>query len=70
MTDVERLLWHSLRAKQISGHRVRRQYAIGKYIADFACVEQQIVIELDGGQHQEQLEYDEQRTSFMRQHGW
>jgi very-short-patch-repair endonuclease len=70
MTDVERLLWHSLRAKQIGGHRFRRQYAIGKYIADFACVEQQIVIELDGGQHQEQLEYDEQRTSFMRQHGW
>jgi hypothetical protein len=36
---------------------------------DFACIERQIVIELDGGQHQEQLEYDEQRTEYLRQHG-
>ncbi len=70
MTDVERLLWHALRAKQIDGNRFRRQHPIGKYITDFACVEKKIVVELDGSQHQEQLEYDEQRTNFMKQHGW
>ena len=70
MTDAERLLWRALRGKQLNGYRFRRQHPIGKYIADFACVEQKIVIELDGGQHQEQLEYDEQRTAFLRAHGW
>ena len=54
----------------MSGHRFRRQHPIGQYIADFACIEQKIVIELDGGQHQEQLVYDEQRTVFLRTHGW
>jgi very-short-patch-repair endonuclease len=70
MTDVERLLWQSLRGKQINGHRFRRQHPIGKYIADFACVEQRLVVELDGGQHQEQLEYDQQRSEFLRLQGW
>lgn len=67
MTDVEQLLWRALRGKQIGGNRFRRQHPIGKYIVDFACIERQIVIELDGGQHQEQLEYDEQRTEYLRQ---
>lgn len=70
MTDAERLLWHELRARQINGHRFRRQHPIGQYIADFACIEQKIVIELDGGQHQERLEYDELRTEFLKQQGW
>ena len=70
MTDAERLLWRALRGKQLNGHRFRRQHPIGQYIADFACVEQKFVIELDGGQHQEQFVYDEQRTAFLRKHGW
>ena len=70
MTDVERLLWQALRGKQLNGHRFRRQHPIGKYIADFVCIEQKIVIELDGGQHQDQSGYDEQRTAFLRTGGW
>ncbi|MBI3901939.1 MAG: endonuclease domain-containing protein [Nitrosomonadales bacterium] len=70
MTDAERLLWRALRGKQLNGQRFRRQHPIGQYIADFACIEQQIVVELDGGRHQEQLAYDEQRTTFLRLHGW
>ncbi len=70
MIDVERLLWQAIRGKQLNGHRFRRQHPIGHYIADFACIEQKIVIELDGGQHQEQLEADEQRTDFLREYGW
>jgi very-short-patch-repair endonuclease len=70
MTDVERILWRSIRDKQIGGHRFRRQHPIGKYIADFACIEQMLVIELDGGQHQEQIAYDEQRTAFIQAQGW
>jgi very-short-patch-repair endonuclease len=69
MTDVERLLWRALRYKQLGGHRFRRQHPIGRYIADFACIEQKLVIELDGGQHLEQLVYDEQRTAFIQAQG-
>ncbi|MEQ1527421.1 MAG: endonuclease domain-containing protein [Gallionella sp.] len=70
MTDVERLLWQSLRGKQINGYRFRRQHPIGKYIADFACVEQRLVVELDGSQHQNQLAYDEQRSLYLQEQGW
>ena len=70
MTDVERMLWQALRSKQFGGYRFRRQHPIGRYIADFACIEQKIVIELDGGQHQEQLAYDNQRTAFIQAQGW
>ncbi|MBI4808120.1 MAG: endonuclease domain-containing protein [Nitrosomonadales bacterium] len=70
MTDAERLLWQALRYKQLAGHRFRRQFPIGRFIADFVCVEQKLVIELDGGQHQDQVAYDEQRTFFLRQNGW
>jgi very-short-patch-repair endonuclease len=70
MTDVERLLWHALRGRQLNGHRFRRQHPIGSYIADFACIEQQLVLELDGGQHQEQAQYDERRTAYLQVHGW
>ena len=65
MTDVEQILWLALRGKQLNGHRFRRQHPIGHYIADFACIEQQLVVELDGGQHQEQIIYDAQRTNFL-----
>src|SRR4030065_1400269 len=70
MTDAERMLWQALREKQLYGHRFRRQHPIGKYIADFACIERKVVIELDGGQHQDNVAYDEQRTAFLQENGW
>jgi very-short-patch-repair endonuclease len=70
MTDVERILWHAIRRKQIPDCRFRRQHPIGQYIADFACIDKRCVIELDGGQHQVQLAYDEKRTAYMQSQGW
>jgi len=70
MTDIERLLWQALRYKQVNGNRFRRQHPIGRYIVDFACIEQKLVIELDGRQHQEQVAYDEQRTASLQAQGW
>jgi very-short-patch-repair endonuclease len=70
MTDAERMLWKAVRNKQIAGYRFRRQYPIGIYIADFACLEKKCVIELDGGQHQTQLEQDDLRTHYLHKQGW
>jgi very-short-patch-repair endonuclease len=50
-TEVERRLWRRLRDRQLAGHKFRRQHAVGPYIADFACPERRLIVELDGGQH-------------------
>ena len=70
MTDTERRLWHVLREKQLLDCRFRRQHPIGPYIADFACIDKKLLIELDGGQHQEQIAYDQHRTAFLEMQGW
>ena len=64
------MLWQALRKNQLNGNRFRRQHPIGQYIADFACIERKVVIELDGGQHQDQVAYDERRTAFLHGNGW
>ena len=51
MTDAERSLWHHLRNRALMGYKFRRQHPIGVYIVDFACIERELVIELDGSQH-------------------
>jgi very-short-patch-repair endonuclease len=70
MTDAERRLWQALRHQQLSNHRFRRQFPIGRFIADFVCIERKIVLELDGGQHQDRVAYDEQRTAYLMENGW
>jgi very-short-patch-repair endonuclease len=50
-TDAERRLWYRLRSRQIDGAKFVRQEPIGRYIVDFVCREQRLIVELDGGQH-------------------
>ena len=69
-TDAERHLWRHLRKRQLEGHRFRRQYPIGAYIADFACVERHLIVELNGGQHAEQAAYDHARDRYISQAGF
>jgi very-short-patch-repair endonuclease len=68
-TDVERILWRYLKARQIGGWRFRRQHPIAPYIADFACVEAKLVVEADGGQHAESAR-DEIRDQRLKDAGW
>ncbi|NNM79388.1 MAG: DUF559 domain-containing protein [Gallionella sp.] len=68
-TDAEQLIWHLLRGREISLAKFRRQHPIGRYILDFYCVEHQLAVELDGGQHSEQANYDETRTAFLNAQG-
>jgi adenine-specific DNA-methyltransferase len=69
-TDAERLLWRHLRRRQLNGFRFRRQVPIGEYVADFACMDAKLVIELDGGQHQEQVARDARRDSRINDRGY
>jgi very-short-patch-repair endonuclease len=52
-TDAEMVLWNRIRNRQIDGHKFVRQQPISGYICDFVCREKHIVIEVDGGQHNE-----------------
>ncbi|HEY0113539.1 MAG TPA: endonuclease domain-containing protein [Allosphingosinicella sp.] len=53
-TDAETHLWHHLRGRRLHGYKFRRQHPIGPHVvADFACEEARLIIELDGGQHSE-----------------
>ncbi|MCY3823245.1 MAG: DUF559 domain-containing protein [Nitrospinae bacterium] len=69
-TDAEGLLWSRLRDKQIDGRKFRRQQPIGPYIADFACMSDKLLIELDGGGHAEQKTKDRQREEYLRRRGY
>ena len=67
LTDAERLLWRKLRLWQLDGFKFRRQQPLGGYIVDFACLEKRLVIEIDGGQHAQQANYDTERDAWLRE---
>jgi 5-methyltetrahydrofolate--homocysteine methyltransferase len=69
-TVPEHLLWRCLRNRQLGGYKFRREYVIGDFIADFACLEARLVVELDGGIHAEQQEYDAMRDRFLVAQGF
>ncbi len=71
-TPWETKLWYYLRRKQFKGFRFRRQFVIGYYIADFCCFEKKLIIELDGGQHNEKANQinDAERTKILGTQGY
>lgn len=69
-TDAERRLWQHLRLRQLGGFKFRRQVPLKGYIVDFLCAELKLVVELDGGQHSEQVAYDEIRTCVLQTSGY
>ena len=72
MTKQERILWTFLRKKNINNLKFRRQYPIGNYIVDFICNEKKLIIEIDGGQHNENknITYDKERTKYLESKGY
>ena len=69
-TEAEQRIWYFLRNRQFERFKFRRQHPIGVYIVDFVCLEQKLVIELDGGQHTGQAKYDERRTKALLDKGF
>jgi very-short-patch-repair endonuclease len=70
MTDAERKLWSALRDRQLEGVRFRRQFPIGQFIVDFVCLETKLILEVDGGQHDEQSQYDAARDLWLAHQGY
>ncbi len=69
-TKAESLLWYALRARRLCGLKFRRQYPIQPSIADFACVEKKLVVEIDGGYHDYVYENDMTRQERIEAEGW
>ena len=69
-TDAEHLLWSRLRNRRLLGLKFRRQAPIGRYIVDFVCREQNLIIELDGGHHQQRRASDQSRTEWLNSRGF
>ncbi len=71
-TDAEKILWGILRNNQIHNLHFKRQKPIGNYIVDFACLKEKIIIELDGGQHNEpqNITHDNERTIYLNSLGY
>lgn len=70
MTDAEQVLWYHLRDRRLAGFKFVRQVPIGCYIADYVCRDKNLIVELDGGQHAEKVEYDMSRTDYMNNKGF
>jgi very-short-patch-repair endonuclease len=69
MTPAERRLWAAIRRNAIDGFHFRRQQVIEGYVVDFYCASAKLVIELDGGVHQEQWKYDQARDKIISRLG-
>ncbi|MBI2831086.1 MAG: endonuclease domain-containing protein [Chloroflexi bacterium] len=71
-TEAEKVLWSKLRNFQIPGVKFRRQQPIGEYIVDFVCLDKKLIIEIDGGQHNETVfkENDDSRTLWLESVGY
>jgi very-short-patch-repair endonuclease len=68
-TDAERRMWSALRDRRLTRYKFRRQHPVGDFILDFAYTEFRLMIELDGGQHTDDLA-DIRRTAWLEGQGW
>lgn len=69
-TDAEKKLWFHLRARRLNGWKFRRQVPIDLYYADFLCPEANLVVEVDGGQHDWDRARDDERTRYIESLGF
>src|SRR4026207_2389847 len=65
MTSAEKILWKELRANKLQGLHFRRQQIIHGYFPDFYCHQHELIVELDGGIHEFQKEYDAEREAYL-----
>ncbi len=69
-THAEKVLWMELKSKSLEDYKFRQQHLIDDFIVDFVCLSKKLVIEVDGGIHDLQKEYDAQRTEILNKKGF
>ena len=69
-TDAEGKLWSVLRNRGLGGLKFRRQARRSRFITDFICHDKKLIVEVDGGQHSERQQYDQQRTRDLESRGY
>jgi very-short-patch-repair endonuclease len=71
-TPHERILWRALKELPVEGTHFRRQAPIGPYVVDFFCPAKRLIIELDGGHHNDDAmaERDSKRQAWLEQEGY
>jgi very-short-patch-repair endonuclease len=65
MTPAEKILWKEVRANKLNGLHFRRQQIIHGYFADFYCHQHALIVEVDGGIHDLQKDYDADRAEYL-----
>ncbi|MEW6142494.1 MAG: endonuclease domain-containing protein [Chloroflexota bacterium] len=71
-TDAEIALWKRLRNRQLDGARFRRQHPVGEFVVDFVSLEHRLVVEVDGGHHNEPDSTcaDKRRQEWLEKSGY
>jgi very-short-patch-repair endonuclease len=69
-TEAEMKLWFRLRNRRLGGLKFRRQVPVAGFIADFLCQDARLIVEVDGGQHGEQVTSDAERTEILKNRGF
>jgi very-short-patch-repair endonuclease len=69
-TDAERVLWFRLRDRRLAGWKFKRQVPIDRFVVDFFCADLKLIVELDGGQHDQDREKDADRTRVLDAMGY
>lgn len=72
LTPAEAFLWKQLSSRKLEGRRFTRQHSISKYVVDFYCAAERLIVELDGENHNipQAMDYDEKRTAFFNNMGY
>lgn len=70
MTPAEKILWKHLKANQLNGLHFRRQQIVYGYFADFYCHQHELIVEVDGGIHEFQQDYDAEREEYLKSLGF
>jgi very-short-patch-repair endonuclease len=69
-TDAERVLWFRLRDRRLAGWKFKRQVPIDRFVVDFFCADGKVIVEIDGGQHDENRARDASRTAALEAMGY
>ena len=69
-TNAETLIWTALRGARLQGFKFKRQQPIGSYIVDFVCFKHCVIIEIDGGQHGDEISKDQARSNWLQSQGF